>query len=159
MASGEPSAALSLPAGDDGPTTRFKKRILVADDSRDTADSLATMLRLAGHEVHTAHDGQETVEAAGWFRPDVALLDIGMPKRNGYEAARCIREGAWGKNVFLVAITGWGQPQDVERSRDAGFDRHLVKPVEIPTLQALLDEVKPRRAVAPQQPGTAIGGK
>ena len=117
---------------------RTRRRILVADDNRDAADSLAMMLRLAGHEVHAVHDGQEAVEAAGWFRPDLALLDIGMPRLNGFDAARRIREQPWGKHMLLVAITGWGQEEDKRRATEAGFDRHLTKPVEPAALEKLL---------------------
>jgi PAS domain S-box-containing protein len=115
-----------------------RRRILVADDNRDAADSLAMMLRLGGHEVHAVHDGQEAVDAAAWFRPDVALLDIGMPKLNGFEAARRIREQAHGDGVMLVAITGWGQEEDRRRSAQAGFDHHLTKPVDPAALERVL---------------------
>jgi PAS domain S-box-containing protein len=115
-----------------------KCRILVADDLRDSADSLATMLRLAGHEVQTAHDGLEAVQAAATFRPDVVLLDIGMPKMNGYEAARHIRQQPWGKGLALVALTGWGQEEDKRRAFEAGFNHHLTKPVEAAALEKLL---------------------
>jgi PAS domain S-box-containing protein len=114
------------------------RRILVADDNWDTAESLALMLRLAGHEVHAVHDGEEAVEAAGWFRPELALLDIGMPKLNGYEAARRIREQIHGRDVVLVAVTGWGQEVHRRRSQEAWFDGHLVKPVEPTALERLL---------------------
>jgi CheY-like chemotaxis protein len=107
-----------------------KYRILVADDLPDSADSLALMLRVWGHEVQTAHDGLEAVQAAAVFRPDVAVLDIGMPKMNGYEAARHIRQQTWGKHAVLIALSGWGQPEDRRRTAEAGFDHHLVKPVE-----------------------------
>jgi PAS domain S-box-containing protein len=117
-------------------------RILVADDSRDAADSLAMMLRLAGHEVHAVHDGQEAVEAAGWFRPDVALLDIGMPRLNGLQAARHIRGQPWGKKILLVAITGWGQEEDKRRATEAGFDHHLTKPVDPAALEEVLSRWK-----------------
>jgi hypothetical protein len=86
-------------------------RIVVADENRDAADSLALMLRILGHEVHTAGDGQEAVEAVEAFRPDVALLDVGMPRLTGYEAARRIREQPWGQRGVLVALTGWGQEE------------------------------------------------
>jgi PAS domain S-box-containing protein len=128
--------------GGDKARARSGRRILVADDNRDAADSLAMMLRFAGHEVHTAHDGQEAVEAAAWFRPDVALLDIGMPKLNGLEACRHIREQPWSKNVVLVAITGWGQEEDKRRAIDAGFDDHLTKPVDPAALMQLLADVE-----------------
>jgi CheY-like chemotaxis protein len=109
----------------------------VADDNRDAAESLAMMLRLAGHEVHTAHDGQEAVDAARRLRPDVALLDIGMPKLTGYQAAGLIREGPHG-GVVLVAITGWGHEEDKQRAIQAGFDHHLTKPVAPADLAKLL---------------------
>jgi PAS domain S-box-containing protein len=125
----------------EGVAARPGRRILVADDNRDTADSLAMMLRLEGHEVHAVHDGQEAVEAAGWFRPDVALLDIGMPRMNGLEACRHIREQPWGKNMVLVAITGWGQEEDKRRATEAGFNHHLTKPADLAALNTLLFQV------------------
>jgi CheY-like chemotaxis protein len=115
-----------------------RRRILIADDLRDTVDSLAMMLRLAGHEIQTAHDGLEAVQAAAVFRPDVVLLDIGMPKMNGYEAARHIRAQPWGEKMVLVALTGWGQEEDKRRATEAGFDHHLTKPVEPDVLHKLL---------------------
>jgi PAS domain S-box-containing protein len=115
-----------------------KWRILVADDLPDSVDSLEIMLRLMGHDIQTAHDGLEAVQAAATFRPDVVLLDIGMPKMNGYEAARCIREQPWGQDIFLVALTGWGQEEDKQRARAAGFDHHLTKPVDPEELLQLL---------------------
>ena len=96
------------------------------------------MLRLAGHEVYATHDGQEAVEAAEWFQPEVALLDIGMPKLNGYAACRLIREQPWGRGVLLVALTGWGQEEDKRRAAEAGFDHHLTKPVDPAELEDLL---------------------
>ncbi len=114
----------------------------MADDNRDAADSLAMMLRLVGYEVHAAHDGQEAVEAAGRLRPDVVLLDIGMPKLNGLQAARHIREQPWGRQMVLVAITGWGQEEDKRRATEAGFDHHLTKPVDPAALQELLSSIK-----------------
>jgi CheY-like chemotaxis protein len=133
-----PARQTEQPRGDEGGAARPRRRILVADDNRDAADSLAMILRLAGHEVHAAHDGREAVEAAAWFRPDVALLDIGMPKLNGYEACRRIREQPWGMNIVLVAITGWGQEEDKRRASEAGFDHHLTKPVDPAALEPLL---------------------
>jgi PAS domain S-box-containing protein len=114
------------------------RRILVVDDNRDSAISLSKLLTLAGHQTRTAHDGLEAVEAAGEFRPDVVLLDIGLPKLNGYEAARRIRQEPWGKTMMLVALTGWGQDDDRQQSKDAGFDRHLVKPVDSVALREVL---------------------
>ncbi len=113
-------------------------RILVVDDNRDTADSLGTMLRIMGNETQTAYDGEEAVAAAMAFRPEVILLDIGLPKLNGYEACRRIREHLWGEDLVLIALTGWGQEDDVRRSDEAGFDHHMVKPVNPNTLMKLL---------------------
>ena len=116
-------------------------RVVVADDNRDSVDSLALLLRLTGNEVREAYDGQQAVEAVRDFRPHVVLLDIGMPKLNGYEAARHIRGQAWGVHPVLVALTGWGQDTDRRQSKEAGFDHHLVKPVEPSTLMKLLADV------------------
>ena len=110
------------------------------DDNRDSANSLAMLLKLTGHDVHTAYDGLEAVEAAATLQPDVILLDIGMPRLNGYEAARRIREQPRHKGLTLVALTGWGQEEDRRRSEDAGFDAHLVKPVDLAALTKLLAE-------------------
>jgi CheY-like chemotaxis protein len=119
------------------------RRILVVDDYGESAETLAALLRLDGNEVQVAHDGYEAVEAAAHFRPAVILLDVGMPKLNGYEAARRIREHTWGKKMVLIAVTGWGQARDRQRSRDAGFDAHLTKPVDYPELTSLLAELSP----------------
>jgi CheY-like chemotaxis protein len=108
------------------------------DDNRDAATSLAIMLRLMGNESQTAHDGLEALEVAALFRPDLILLDIGMPKLNGYDTARQIRQESWGKHVALVALTGWGQEEDRRKSRDAGFDSHMVKPIQLQDLEKLL---------------------
>jgi PAS domain S-box-containing protein len=117
---------------------RSSHRILIVDDNRDGADSLRVILQLMGNDARTAYDGQAGVELAGQFRPDVVLLDIGLPKLNGYEACRRIREQAWGKNVVLIAVTGWGQDEDRRRSHAAGFDHHMVKPVDPDGLMKLL---------------------
>ena len=114
------------------------RRILVVDDNQDGAESLATMLKLLGNEVRTAHDGVAAVEVAGEFRPEVILMDVGMPKLNGLEATRRIRAQAWGRDMTIIALTGWGQENDKERSREAGCDGHLVKPVDLPDLEKLL---------------------
>jgi signal transduction histidine kinase/CheY-like chemotaxis protein len=113
-------------------------RILVADDNEDSVESLALLLTLRGSEVHTARDGWEAVEAAAVFGPDIVLLDIGMPRLNGYEAARRIREQGRGERMVLIALTGWGQDEDRQRSTAAGFDFHLVKPVDFAALEQLL---------------------
>ena len=125
------------------PTTATGHRILVVDDNRVSADSMAKLLQLTGHETHTAYDGLEAVAAATTFRPEVILLDIGLPKLNGYEAARKIREQPSGKNIVLVALTGWGQDEDRQKSKEAGFNGHLVKPVELTALIKLLAELQP----------------
>ncbi|MGE3819331.1 MAG: PAS domain S-box protein [Isosphaeraceae bacterium] len=117
-------------------------RILVVDDSRDSALTMATVLRLLGNEVRTSHDGIEAVEAAREFQPDVILMDVGMPRLNGYEAARRIRDQPGGRDVTIFALTGWGQRGDQERSKAAGCDAHLVKPVDIHELEKLLAGVK-----------------
>jgi signal transduction histidine kinase len=124
------------PAGAGGP--RPGCRVLVADDNEDAAQSLAMMLSVLGHEVRTAADGVAAVELGARFRPDVALLDIEMPRLNGYEAARQIRRQPWGERVTLVAFTGWGQDEDKRRAVAAGFDHHFTKPVDPAVLQKLL---------------------
>jgi len=116
------------------------KRILLADDNRDAAESLAIILRLEGHDVELAHDGNSALRSFAARRPDVALLDIGMPKTNGYEVARMIRAAPEGADVLLIAITGWAQDADKAESRAAGFDHHLTKPIEPETLIELLNQ-------------------
>jgi CheY-like chemotaxis protein len=120
------------------PTTATARRILVVDDNRDSATSLAMLLKMTGNETHTAYDGLEAVDAAATFRPDVVLLDIGLPKLNGYEACRRIREQPCGKGVVLIALTGWGQEEERRKAKEAGFDGHLVKPLDLAALQAML---------------------
>ncbi|MEO8505031.1 MAG: PAS domain S-box protein [Acidobacteriota bacterium] len=134
------AAAASEEQASSGPSTL---RILVVDDSRDSAESLVLLLRLLGHETRAAYDGLEAVHAAEDFRPDVVLLDIGLPKLNGYEAARRIRE-VHGADLTLIALTGWGQAEDRRTSREAGFDHHLTKPVEFEVLLGLLKTAKKR---------------
>lgn len=114
------------------------RRILVVDDNLDSADSIAPLLRLSGHRTFLAHNGLEAVEAAARLRPDVVLLDIGLPTISGIEACRRIRSHAWSKGMVVVALTGWGQEHDRRRTREAGFDAHLVKPVDYDDLLQLL---------------------
>jgi signal transduction histidine kinase len=125
----------------DAPTFNKSARILVVDDNRDAADALSTMLRLMGNEARTAYDGLDALATGEMFRPDVVLLDLGMPKISGYETARLIREKSWGKDVTIVALTGWGQADDRRRTRECGFDAHLVKPVDLKELTVLLESV------------------
>jgi signal transduction histidine kinase len=122
------------------------RRILVVDDNRDAAESLALQLQLAGHEVCTAHDGVEALAVGKSLKPDVVLLDLGMPKMDGYETARQMRRRPWGRRLTLVALTGWGQQRDRERTAEAGFDAHLVKPVSDVDLYAALASGDTRRA-------------
>lgn len=128
------------------PPNRF--RILVVDDNHDSALSLAMMLSIMGHDTRTAHDGETAVATAESFLPDVVLLDIGLPKLNGYEAAQRIRESAWGRSMFLIAVTGWGQEEDRQRSSEVGLNVHMVKPVEPAALERLLADLPSRRDVA-----------
>jgi CheY-like chemotaxis protein len=114
-------------------------RILIADDNVDAADTLAALLQVMGHEVQTVHDGEAAVAAAAQFTPQVVILDIGMPRMNGYEACRRIRAQPHEKRPMLVALTGWGQEQDLAQSQAAGFDWHLVKPIEAEALEKLLE--------------------
>jgi CheY-like chemotaxis protein len=120
------------------------RRILVVDDNEDSAASMEIMLQLLGNEVRTAQDGYEALELAGQLRPQVVLMDIGMPNLNGYEATRRIREQPWGRDITIIALTGWGQEEDRARSREAGCNGHLVKPVELSELEKLLAELDPR---------------
>jgi signal transduction histidine kinase len=117
-------------------------RILVADDNPDALASLTELLRLCGHEVFGAADGREALDAAERHRPEVALLDVGMPLLDGYEVARRIRTQPWGKQMLLLALTGWGQDSDRRRSATAGFNLHLVKPVDIGRLMELLAQLR-----------------
>lgn len=114
------------------------QRILVVDDNRDAADSLSMLLRLRGHDVHTTYDGRTAVTMAAQLRPEVVLLDIGLPELNGHEVAREIRAQPHGASVLLIALSGWGRETDRLDSRDAGFDHHLVKPMEFDVLEQLL---------------------
>ena len=115
-----------------------RRNILIADDNQDALESLALMLRMEGHEVHCASDGEEALALAGLRRPEIVVLDVGMPKLDGCEVARRIRAESWGRGAVLVALTGWGQEIDRRRSREAGFDMHLVKPVDPATLCDML---------------------
>lgn len=114
------------------------RRVLVVDDSEDGAESMAMILQFAGHDTLKAHDGMAAIEAAERFRPDVVLLDIGLPRMNGYEVCQRLRQEPWGKEMTIVALTGWGQEEDRTRSKEAGFDAHMVKPVDFDALLQML---------------------
>jgi DNA-binding response OmpR family regulator len=115
------------------------RRVLVVDDNADAADSLAMLLQVRGDEVRVAYDGEEALMAESEFQPQVVLLDIGMPKLSGYEVARRIRD-ARGSGVLIIAITGWGQDEDRQRAREAGFDHHFTKPVDFAALLEVIDK-------------------
>lgn len=115
-----------------------QRRVLVVDDDRDNADTLARLLQRLGHVVATAHDGVEALTAAESFRPDAIVLDVSLPDGDGLELACRIRAAPWGRDVLLIAYTGWGHPDARRRSREAGFDHHLVKPVDVAQLAKLL---------------------
>jgi PAS domain S-box-containing protein len=136
------AAAPEVPAEGLRPQAVPGRRILIADDDADNADALAMLLRLMGHSVEAARDGLEAVAAAERWRPEVVLLDIGMPGLDGYEACRRIREQPWGRDLAIIALTGWGQEEDRRRTAEAGFDHHLVKPVDVPTLLRVLAETR-----------------
>jgi PAS domain S-box-containing protein len=129
--------------GDNGEAAKAtsKLRILVVDDNRDAAESLAMLLKVMGNNVRTASDGEMGVQAAAEFRPHVMLMDIGLPKLNGYEACRRIRQQTWSKNMVIIAVTGWGAEDDKRRSEEAGFDRHMVKPVDPTSLMELVADL------------------
>jgi CheY-like chemotaxis protein len=120
------------------PTAPRRFKILVVDDNHDSALSLAMMLSIMGHDTRTAHDGESAVDTAEAFLPDVVLLDIGLPKLNGYEVAQRIRGTSWGASMYLIAVTGWGQDEDRQRSAEVGLNLHMVKPVEPSALEQLL---------------------
>ncbi len=136
----------------DTPPPPGRRRILVADDNADALQTLATVLELSGHEVFSAANGSLALECAERHLPEVALLDIGMPLLDGYEVARRIRAQAWGKRITLVALTGWGQESDRRRSQEAGFDSHLVKPLDLGKLTQLLARL-PASAPAADEAG------
>jgi CheY-like chemotaxis protein len=117
--------------------TESRPKVLVVDDNEDAADSLATLLDVMGYSVRIAYDGPEAIEAADEFQPEVALLDIGLPRLSGYDIARHVRQKR-GREVLLVAITGWGQEDDRRKAREAGFDHHFTKPADFDMLLELI---------------------
>lgn len=130
---------IETPSHDGAAVKRLRHgRILVVDDNKDSADSLAMLLRLKGNDIRTAHDGVEALEVADTFHPETVLLDIGLPKLNGYDVARRIRQQPWGQDVLLIALTGWGKDEDRLLAQEAGFNFHIVKPVDLAALEELL---------------------
>jgi len=131
------------PKAMDEPAPGHARRVLVADDNRDAAETLAMLLGLSGHEIHVAHSGTQAFALAERTRPHVGVLDIGMPDIDGYEVARRIRREEWGRRMLLIAVTGWGQDDDKREAGAAGFDHHLTKPMdplELERLFAAADE-------------------
>jgi CheY-like chemotaxis protein len=126
-----------------GSHDRVSRRVLVVDDNADSAESMAMLLRIQGHVIETAHDGEAALGIAERFRPDAILLDLGMPKLNGYEVCSRLRQFSWGRHVLVIAQTGWGQAQDRARSVEAGFDAHLTKPVDPDVVLTMLTNLKP----------------
>ncbi|MDB5973817.1 MAG: hypothetical protein JWR07_577, partial [Nevskia sp.] len=114
------------------------RRVLLVDDNRDAVEALAMLLESLGHEVHVAYNGPDGLALAEALRPEVVLLDIGMPGMSGYDVAGALRLQPWGKSLRLIALTGWGQSSDRVRTAEAGFDHHLVKPIDFDSLEQLL---------------------
>jgi CheY-like chemotaxis protein len=112
--------------------------VLVVDDNQAAVKLLSMVIKSLGNEVRTAYNGEEAIEVAASFHPEVVLMDLGMPKMNGFEAARHIREQPWGQNMLLIALSGWGQEDDKRKTKEAGFDHHLTKPAEPAELKKLL---------------------
>jgi CheY-like chemotaxis protein len=117
---------------------RSKTRILVVDDNKDSGDTLSLVLRAKGHEVRTARDGQQAIDLTPEFRPNIILMDVGMPKLNGYDTTRFIRELDSGKDVTIVAVTGWSEAEDFQQSKAAGCSAHMTKPVDFAALDRLI---------------------
>jgi CheY-like chemotaxis protein len=138
----EPAPLASHPTSGKQGTSTLPQRVLVVDDNEDSASSLAMLLKFLGTEIKVANDGPSALEILPSYRPDIVLLDIGMPGMDGLAVARRIREQPEFDSTILIALTGWGQPEDRDRTREAGFDHHLVKPADIATLKSLLASPK-----------------
>ena len=143
-----PASEAHVPAAPPAPARAEGLRVLVVDDNRDAATSMALLLDVMGLDNRVAFDGASALDVAGTFQPDVALLDIGMPGMDGYAVARELRADPRHRNLVIVALTGWGGEADRQRTRDAGFDEHLSKPVDVHALRALLHEMQGRRRAA-----------
>jgi CheY-like chemotaxis protein len=140
-AADEPASAVELHADSGG---RIARRVLIVDDNEDAAQMLQLLIENLGSQVRTAADGAEAIEIAPDFLPEIVFLDLGMPRMNGYDAARRLRRQSCGKDMVLVALTGWGEEKDRQRIRQAGFDHHLVKPANLEQLRELLTGLKQR---------------
>jgi CheY-like chemotaxis protein len=128
--------------------TREPGRVLIVDDNREFVRSLAAVLEFSGHEVLTAYDGEEALALALALRPEACVIDLSMPKMNGYELARRIRAEPWGAAVTLVAVTGWTRHEDEREALRAGFDHHLAKPVDPDVIESILVSASPEAATA-----------
>jgi CheY-like chemotaxis protein len=145
----QPSAASGTPEpAARAPSPRRRRRVLIVDDNHDSADTLAALLDAWGHEVRTFYDGPSAIVGAAEFLPNLVLLDIGLPEMNGYETARELRRSSAGRAMTLVAFTGYGQDEDRRRVREAGFDHHLVKPLDPAVLEKILDTLATDAPVA-----------
>lgn len=133
-------AQVDRAASNESTESKPQRRILIVDDNKDSADSLAMLLEMTGNETYMAHDGAEAVEAVEKYRPEVVLLDIGLPKLDGHEVCRRVRQQPWGKDITVIALTGWGQEDDRRKSEEAGFNGHLVKPVDYDKLLKMLGQ-------------------
>jgi len=117
-----------------------RRRVLIVDDNRDSVETMATLIRLSGHEIEKAHDGETALEKAKSFKPEIILLDVGLPDMHGYEVAERLRAIPENKSLVIVALTGYGNEEDRRRARDAGFDYHFVKPVDFTALESLINK-------------------
>jgi PAS domain S-box-containing protein len=141
LAEGTPASERARPPSGPHGVLMSRRRLLIVDDFQDSADSLAVLMRLLGHEVHTAYGGAEAIERAGELQPEVVVLDIGMPRPDGVDVCRHIREQPWGKAMTLIALTGWGRADDRRRTESAGFNHHMVKPLDLDALKAVLSSL------------------
>jgi CheY-like chemotaxis protein/two-component sensor histidine kinase len=146
-ATSSPMRPQDVPAPQRQAPSESSLRVLIVDDNRDSANSLVLLLRITGHNARAAYDGLEAVQLAESFQPHVVVLDIGMPRLNGYQAAERMREQSWSKGATFIAVTGWGQEGDKQRATDAGFDHHIVKPVDPNALLALLESIQQEQKV------------
>jgi CheY-like chemotaxis protein len=131
----KPADALPESDADKKPLLETAKRILVVDDNHDSADAVTLILQLDGHDVKAVYSGIDALDLVEQFKPHAVLLDIGMPQMNGYEVAQRLRAQSWGKNVLLIAQTGWGQAEDIRQCREAGFNHHVTKPIDFRKLR------------------------